>query len=75
MLDNYFCAPKTLRRLRAGPSGPYIDGFADALERDGYVHASAVRYLRAPGPMSTGARWRHSVATLPAVAVRDRTAG
>ena len=47
MLDNYFCAPKTLRRLRIGLSGPYIDSFADALERDGYSRASAVRYLRA----------------------------
>ncbi|MDH5536371.1 MAG: site-specific integrase [Betaproteobacteria bacterium] len=47
MLETYFCAPKTLRRLRVGPSGPYIDGFADALERDGYAPASAVRYLRA----------------------------
>ena len=47
MLDNYFCAPKTLRRLRIGLSGPYIDGFADALELDGYSRASAVRYLRA----------------------------
>lgn len=47
MLENYFCAPKTLRRLRAGPSGPYIDGFSDALERDQYARASAVRYLRA----------------------------
>jgi len=47
MLESYFCAPKTLRRLRAGLSGPYIDGFADALERDGYAHASAVCYLRA----------------------------
>jgi site-specific recombinase XerD len=47
MLVNYFCAPKTLRRLRVGLSGPYIDGFADALELNGYSHASAVRYLRA----------------------------
>jgi len=47
MLDSYFCAPKTLRRLRAGPSGPYIDDFAASLEHDGYAHASAVRYLRA----------------------------
>lgn len=47
MLENYFCAPKTLRRLRAGLSGPYIDGFADVLARDGYAHGSAVRYLRA----------------------------
>src|ERR1700752_4649380 len=47
MLENYFCAPKTLRRLRVDLSGPYIDGFADALQRDGYAHASAIRYLRA----------------------------
>ena len=47
MLDSYFCASKTLRRLRAGPSAPYIDSFADSLERDGYADASAVRYLRA----------------------------
>jgi len=47
MLENYFCAPKTLRRLRVGLSGPYIDGFADALEGSGYAHSSAIRYLRA----------------------------
>lgn len=47
MLDSYFCAPKTLCRLRAGPSASYIDGFADSLVRDGYAHASAARYLRA----------------------------
>jgi site-specific recombinase XerD len=47
MLENYFCAPKTLRRLRLGFSGPYIDGFADELEHDGYANASAIRYLRA----------------------------
>jgi hypothetical protein len=38
---------KTLKRLRGGPSGPYMDGFAAALERDGYSQASAIRYLRA----------------------------
>ena len=47
MLENYFCAPKTLRRLRVGLSGPHIDSFADGLEHDGYAHASAVRYIRA----------------------------
>jgi site-specific recombinase XerD len=46
MLETYFSAPKTLRRLRSGPSGPYIDGFADALENEGYSKASAIRYLR-----------------------------
>ncbi|HEY2967012.1 MAG TPA: tyrosine-type recombinase/integrase [Casimicrobiaceae bacterium] len=47
MIDRYFSAPKTLRRLRSGFSGAYIDGFADALTRDGYAHATIVRYLRA----------------------------
>jgi site-specific recombinase XerD len=47
MLEKYFSAPKTLRRLRDGISGPHIDGFADHLEREGYAPASAVRYLRA----------------------------
>ena len=47
MLETYFSAPKTLRRLRGGISGPHIDSFADDLERDGYATASAVRYIRA----------------------------
>lgn len=47
MLEKYFSAPKTLRRLRRGISGPHIDAFADDLERNGYAKASAVRYLRA----------------------------
>jgi site-specific recombinase XerD len=47
MLERYFTARMTLRRLRFGPSGPYIDGFAAVLERDGYAKAIAKRYLRA----------------------------
>ena len=47
MLETYFVAPKTLRRLRTGPSGPYIDGFASSLEQDGFSYACALRYLRA----------------------------
>jgi site-specific recombinase XerD len=46
MLERYFTAPKTLKRLRSGPSGPYIDDFAAALEQDGYSEFSAIRYLR-----------------------------
>jgi len=34
MLEKYFSAPKTLRRLRGGISGPHIDAFAGDLERD-----------------------------------------
>ncbi|MGI9302812.1 MAG: tyrosine-type recombinase/integrase [Gammaproteobacteria bacterium] len=47
MLETYFVAPKTLKRLRTGPSAPYIDGFAAILKENGYSPASAVRYLRA----------------------------
>jgi site-specific recombinase XerD len=47
MLEEYFSAPKTLRRLRTGPSAPHIDGFAATLQENGYSVASAVRYLRA----------------------------
>ena len=47
MIEKYFSAPKTLRRLRAGLSGPHIDGFAEALEQRGYSHATAIRYIRA----------------------------
>jgi hypothetical protein len=37
MIDRYFSAHKTLRRLRSGPSSAYIDGFAAALTYDGYA--------------------------------------
>lgn len=47
MLEKFFSAPKTLRRLRSGVSGPHVDLFADSLEREGYAQASAVRYIRA----------------------------
>jgi hypothetical protein len=47
MLETYFSASKMLGRLRSGPSGPYLDDFAAALERQGYSPATAVRYLRA----------------------------
>jgi hypothetical protein len=47
MLEIYFSAAKMVGHLRSGPSGPYLDGFAAALERQGYRPATAVRYLRA----------------------------
>ncbi len=47
MLERHFGANKTLRRLRAGFSGPHVDGFADALDNQGYAHASVIRYVRA----------------------------
>jgi site-specific recombinase XerD len=47
MLEKYFSAPKTLAHLCSGLSGPYMDGFAEALEQDSYSPLTAVRYLRA----------------------------
>ena len=47
MLETYFSATKMLGHLRSGPSGPYLDGFAEVLERQGYGPETAVRYLRA----------------------------
>jgi hypothetical protein len=47
MLETYFGSPKMVAHLRAGPSGPYMDGFAGSLELSGYEPSIAVRYLRA----------------------------
>ncbi|WP_376743753.1 hypothetical protein [Ensifer canadensis] len=47
MLETYFSASKMLGHLRSGPCWPYLDGFAAALERQGYGPETAVRYLRA----------------------------
>ena len=47
MLETYFSASKMRTHLRSGPSGPYLDGFAAALERQGYSADTAIRYLRA----------------------------
>ena len=45
MIEKYFSAPKTLQRLRRGLSGPHIDGFADALEQQGYKPTSSGRLI------------------------------
>lgn len=63
MLEKYFSAPKTLRRLRGGISGPFIDAFADDLNRDGYAAASAVRYLRAAAHLGCFVQRRGGVLT------------
>jgi hypothetical protein len=47
MIETYFSAPKTLRRLRTGLTGPCIDGFADLLQQQGYSPWIARHYLRA----------------------------
>ena len=47
MLENYFEAAATLTRLRSGPPGPFIDGFAASLHEAGYRRWTARGYLRA----------------------------
>jgi hypothetical protein len=63
MLEKYFSAPKTLRRLRGGISGPFVDAFADDLNRDGYAPASAVRYIRAAAHLGCFVQRRGGVLT------------
>jgi len=63
MLEKYFSAPKTLQRLRGGISGPYVDAFADDLNRDGYSPASAVRYIRAAAHLGCFVQRRGGVLT------------
>ena len=46
MLTIYFKSPFTLDRLRNGPSGPYLDGFAHKLHLAGYSQGAAQRLLR-----------------------------
>ena len=59
MIEIYFSAPKTRRRLRAGLSGPYIDAFAEVLAREGYAPATAVRYVRAAAHLGVFLTRRH----------------
>ena len=53
MLETYFKRPHTLGRLRAEPTGPYMDDFASALHTAGYGVWAAQAYLRAAGHLGT----------------------
>lgn len=46
MLNDYFEAPATLRRLRAGVAGPYMDGLAGSLSSAGYPKWTAGGLIR-----------------------------
>ncbi len=63
MLEKHFSDPRTLRRLRSGLSGPYIDGFARLLAEEGYAHATAIRYIRAAARLGVFVQRRHGVLT------------
>ena len=47
MLDKYFESSFTLGRLRSGPVAPWVEGFAQSLDRDGYSWWTARTYLEA----------------------------
>ncbi len=47
MLEIYYVARARPQRLRAGPSAPYLDGFAEKLWNQGYAPTTAREYLRA----------------------------
>ena|SRR3989442_270741 len=47
MLERYFKLDQALRRLRAEPTGRYIDDFAETLHTKGYGVWAAQAYLRA----------------------------
>lgn len=50
----YFCAPKTLRRIHAGPLGSYIDDFASWLRAQRYSRSSIQRSVHA---IANWSRW------------------
>jgi len=47
MLENYFESSFTLKQLRDGPSGPWLNGFALSLHEEGYSWWTGRTYLRA----------------------------
>ena len=55
MLTAYFKHPFTLRKLRAGPAGPYLDDFASHLAEAGYSRDKIRAYLRGTGRLSAWA--------------------
>jgi site-specific recombinase XerD len=58
MLTTYFKHPFTLNKLRSGPAGLHLDGFADQLLRDGYSDFTARGHLRGAGQLSSWAQRR-----------------
>lgn len=52
MLTTYFKHPFTLRKLRSGLAGPYLDDFASHLTQAGYCHNKIRAHLRGAGRFS-----------------------
>jgi len=64
MLEDWFVAAPTLTRLRSGPTGPFVEGFAQFLRAAGYVRGSVLRYLRAAAHLGT---WMHAHSVVTAM--------
>jgi hypothetical protein len=47
MLERCFKTPLTLHRLRGGPAGPFLDGFAESMCAEGYSSETSGCYLHA----------------------------
>jgi site-specific recombinase XerD len=58
----YFSAPKTLRRIHAGPLGPYVDEFASWLQEQHYSRSSGQTSVRAVANWSRWLQVRHIAA-------------
>jgi len=54
MVDGLFSSPEVWRRLREGPLGPYVDGFAALLSERGYAQWSMRHKVGVAGQLS---RW------------------
>jgi site-specific recombinase XerD len=64
MLERYFKNPCTLQRLRSGPAGPFLDGFAESMCTGGCSSKTSASYLCAADHLG---RW----ATRRGVAIVD----
>lgn len=58
MLEDYFKLGRTLERLRAEPTGSYIDDFANALHTRGYSVWAVQAYLRAAAHLGSWMKTR-----------------
>jgi len=54
MIDHFFSQPKVMKRLRFGPLGSHIDGFAEILIVQGYQASTAKHKIRIVADLS---RW------------------
>ena len=54
MIDHFYSDPAVFDRMRSGPLGPYIDGFAELLFQQGYSREAGAQKLRLVSRLS---RW------------------